>query len=58
MPLNNGLCFEETYVDDNFNPQDSSPMNNCYIYLPYKFKLEKEDMVGKQYTIDQYISKL
>ena len=47
MPVSNGVCLNDVYLDSNWNPSPKSKENNCYVKLDYKFFLKPSDFEGK-----------
>ena len=46
-PDSHGVCFQDVYLVDDWNEAEPSPENNCYVILPYKFKISASDFEGK-----------
>ena len=43
MAPSRGICFRDTYLDDQFKSAPKSKTNNCYIYLDYDYDITNVD---------------
>ena len=44
QPQSHGINFVDVYLDDEMHEKPKSPINNCYVNIPYRYNIGKTYM--------------
>ena len=58
FPVSQGVCFEDLYLDDEWNVRPNSPLNNCCLQTPYVVNVTEEDVTIKSLTLHDHCKRL